>query len=69
MENYKVTAADIEAVIGDVYQPTVEAVKPSRSWMWTLVGVVVFVSLCAAASLCFSWQFTVSLKTDKSLFI
>ncbi|KAB5550554.1 hypothetical protein PHYPO_G00055020 [Pangasianodon hypophthalmus] len=58
MENYKGTAADIEAAIGDVYQPTVEAVKPSRSWMWTIVGAVVFLSLCAVASLCFAWHFT-----------
>ncbi|XP_027002189.1 tumor necrosis factor b (TNF superfamily, member 2) [Tachysurus fulvidraco] len=57
MENYKETAADIEASMGQVYQPTVEAVKPSRSWIWTIVGVVVFLSLAAVASFCFAWHF------------
>ncbi|TSN03397.1 Tumor necrosis factor [Bagarius yarrelli] len=58
MENQKVTAADIEAALGEVYQPTVETVKPSRSWTWTIVGVVVLLSLGAVASLCFAWHFT-----------
>ncbi|GAA6102950.1 tumor necrosis factor b (TNF superfamily, member 2) [Tachysurus ichikawai] len=57
MENYRVTAADIEATMGHVYQPTVEAVKPSRSWIWTIVGVMVFLSLAAVASFCFVWHF------------
>ncbi|KAG7321691.1 hypothetical protein KOW79_014549 [Hemibagrus wyckioides] len=56
MENYKATANDIEAATG-VYQPTVEAVKPSRSWLWTVIGVMVFLSLGAVASLCFAWHF------------
>lgn len=63
MENYKVTAVDIEAAPEDVYQPTVEAIKPSRSWKWTIVGVVVLLSLGAVASLCFAWHFMVSLKS------
>ncbi|KAF4086300.1 hypothetical protein AMELA_G00104440 [Ameiurus melas] len=58
MQNYKVTTVDIEAATGDVYQPTVEAVKPSRSSMWMIVGGVVFLFLCAVASLCFAWHFT-----------
>lgn len=61
------TAVDIEAAIGGVYKPTVEAVKPSRSWIWTIAGVVFFLSLCAVASLCFAWHFTVSLKPRKKL--
>lgn len=58
MQNYKVTTVDTEAAMGDVYQPTVEAVKPSRSSMWMIVGGVVFLSLCVVASLCFAWHFT-----------
>lgn len=60
MENHKVTTVDIEAATGDVYLPTVEAVKPSRSWTWTIVCAVVLISLCAVAALCFAWHFPVS---------
>lgn len=63
MENYKVTTVDIEAAMADVYQPTVEAVKPSRSWIWMIVSAVAFVSLCVVAALCFAWHFPVSLKS------
>ncbi|KAM9469535.1 tumor necrosis factor b (TNF superfamily, member 2) [Clarias gariepinus] len=56
MESYKVTAADVEAATGDVYQPTVEAVRTSRSWSWTILGALGFLCLCAVASFCFVWH-------------
>ncbi|KAL7849189.1 hypothetical protein SRHO_G00208120 [Serrasalmus rhombeus] len=58
MENYKMTAVDIETGMGDVYRATVESGKPSRNWIWNIVGVVFLISLCSAASFLFAWHFT-----------
>ncbi|KAL6471509.1 hypothetical protein MHYP_G00201590 [Metynnis hypsauchen] len=58
MENYKMTAVDIETGMGDVYRATVESGKPSRNWIWNVVGVVFLIGLCSAASFLFAWHFT-----------
>ncbi|XP_066533397.1 tumor necrosis factor-like [Hoplias malabaricus] len=44
--------------MGDIYKLTVMSDKPSRNWIWKIVGAVFMVALCCAASLFFAWHFT-----------
>ncbi|KAI4884227.1 hypothetical protein NFI96_011598 [Prochilodus magdalenae] len=64
MENYKMTAVDIETGTGDVYKATVESGKPSRNWIWNIIGVVFLIVLCSAASFFFAWHFTSGSKRE-----
>ncbi|XP_051535720.1 tumor necrosis factor-like [Myxocyprinus asiaticus] len=64
MMKYETTAVDLEAGVGDVYQPTVVAipVKSSNSWIWKTIAAIVFLGLCATASFFFAWHL---MKQDK----
>ncbi|XP_051966453.1 tumor necrosis factor-like [Xyrauchen texanus] len=64
MIKYEMTTVDLEACVGDVYQPTVVPlpVKSSSSWIWKTVAVIVFLCLSATASLFFAWHL---MKQDK----
>ncbi|XP_072547080.1 tumor necrosis factor b (TNF superfamily, member 2) [Salminus brasiliensis] len=57
MKNYQMTAADLEAGMGDVYQATVQSGKPSRSWVWKAVAVIFLIALGSVASVLFVWHF------------
>ncbi|XP_051521350.1 tumor necrosis factor-like [Myxocyprinus asiaticus] len=55
MVKYETTVVDLEAGVGDVYQPTVTSipVQSSSSWIWK---AIVFIGLCATASVFFAWH-------------
>ncbi|XP_065136146.1 tumor necrosis factor b (TNF superfamily, member 2) [Paramisgurnus dabryanus] len=56
---YQTTVIDLEAGMDGVYQKTVVPVpvKSSRSWIWKTLGAIIFVSLCAVASVFIAWHF------------
>ncbi|KAA0702200.1 Tumor necrosis factor [Triplophysa tibetana] len=60
MAKYETTIVDLEAGVQGVYQSTVVAlpVKSSRSWIWKTFAAIVFLGLCAAASVFIAWHLT-----------
>ncbi|KAI7801143.1 tumor necrosis factor TNF superfamily [Triplophysa rosa] len=60
MAKYETTIVDLEADVQGVYQKTVVPlpVKSSRSWIWKTFAVIVFLGLCAAASVFFACHLT-----------
>ncbi|XP_057207404.1 tumor necrosis factor b (TNF superfamily, member 2) [Triplophysa rosa] len=67
MAKYETTIVDLEADVQGVYQKTVVPlpVKSSRSWIWKTFAVIVFLGLCAAASVFFACHLT-DRKQNKS---
>ncbi|XP_062873406.1 tumor necrosis factor b (TNF superfamily, member 2) [Trichomycterus rosablanca] len=57
MENYKMTAVDVEAGMTSVYQTTVEPVKPAKTSVWKIIAVITVLVTCAVASALFTWQY------------
>ncbi|XP_051963619.1 tumor necrosis factor-like [Xyrauchen texanus] len=58
MMKYEKTVVDLEAGVADVYQPTVASipVKSSSSWILKAVAAIIFIGLCATASVFFAWH-------------